>query len=62
MAAWLPVLGGIYATFRSRRAALADLGGSLPQAGADRVAWTELGELQLKGFAAPVRVLEARPA
>jgi adenylate cyclase len=26
------------------------------------VAWTELGDLQLKGFTAPVRVLEARPA
>jgi adenylate cyclase len=26
------------------------------------VAWTELGNLQLDGFAAPVRVLEARPA
>src|SRR5215216_989699 len=26
------------------------------------IAWTELGDLQLKGFAAPVRVLEARPA
>ena len=29
---------------------------------ADGVAWTELGHLELKGFAAPVRVLEARPA
>jgi class 3 adenylate cyclase len=28
----------------------------------DGVAWTELGHLELKGFAAPVRVLEARPA
>jgi adenylate cyclase len=28
----------------------------------DGVAWTELGDLRLKGFAAPVRVLEARPA
>ena len=37
LAAWVPVLGGIYATFRSWRAALADLGGSLPQAGAMRV-------------------------
>ena len=31
-------------------------------AAADGVAWTELGDLQLKGFADPVRVLEARPA
>jgi adenylate cyclase len=31
-------------------------------AGRDGVAFTELGDLQLKGFAAPVPVLEARPA
>src|SRR5215207_4801558 len=31
-------------------------------AAAHGVAWTELGKLQLKGFATPVRVLEARPA
>jgi adenylate cyclase len=31
-------------------------------AAGDGVAWTEFGDLQLKGFAAPVRVLEARPA
>jgi adenylate cyclase len=31
-------------------------------AAVDGVAWTELGELELKGFAAPVRVLAARPA
>jgi adenylate cyclase len=31
-------------------------------AASDGVAWTELGDLRLKGFAAPVRVLEARPA
>jgi glycosyltransferase 2 family protein len=43
LAAWVPVLGGIYATFRSWRAALADLGGSLPQAGAMRVFY--LGQL-----------------
>src|SRR5215216_6707636 len=43
LAAWVPVLAGIYATFRSWRAALADLGGSLPQAGAMRVFY--LGQL-----------------
>jgi class 3 adenylate cyclase len=32
------------------------------EAATDGVAWTELGELELKGFAALVRVLEARPA
>ena len=32
------------------------------EAAADGVAWTELGELELKGFAAPVRVLAARRA
>jgi class 3 adenylate cyclase len=32
------------------------------EAAADGVAWTELGDLRLKGFAAPVRVLEARRA
>jgi adenylate cyclase len=31
-------------------------------AAADGVAWTELGDLQLKGFADPVRVMEARRA
>jgi adenylate cyclase len=30
------------------------------EAGADGVAFAELGELRLKGFTAPVRVLEAR--
>jgi uncharacterized membrane protein YbhN (UPF0104 family) len=43
LAAWVPVLAGIYATFRSWRAALADLGGSLPKAGAMRVFY--LGQL-----------------
>jgi hypothetical protein len=43
LAAWVPVLGGIYATFRSWRAALADLGGPLPRAGAMRVFY--LGQL-----------------
>jgi hypothetical protein len=43
LAAWVPVLAGIYATFRSWRAALADLGGSLPQARAMRVFY--LGQL-----------------
>jgi hypothetical protein len=43
LAAWVPVLAGIYATFRSWRAALADLGGTLPQAGAMRVFY--LGQL-----------------
>jgi glycosyltransferase 2 family protein len=43
LAAWAPVLAGIYATFRSWRAALADLGGSLPHAGAMRVFY--LGQL-----------------
>jgi glycosyltransferase 2 family protein len=43
LAAWVPVLGGIYASFRSWRAALADLGGSLPRAGAMRVFY--LGQL-----------------
>jgi uncharacterized membrane protein YbhN (UPF0104 family) len=37
LAAWAMVLAGIYATFRSWRAALADLGGSLPHAGGMRV-------------------------
>ena len=32
------------------------------EAADDGVAFTELGDLQLKGFAAPVRVLEARRA
>ena len=43
LAAWVPVLAGIYATFRSWRAALAALGGSLPQTGAMRVFY--LGQL-----------------
>jgi hypothetical protein len=43
LAAWVPVLAGIYATFRSWRAALADLGGRLPHAGAMRVFY--LGQL-----------------
>ena len=43
VAAWAPVLAGIYATFRSWRAALADLGGSLPHTGAMRVFY--LGQL-----------------
>ena len=43
LAAWAMVLAGIYATFRSWRATLADLGGSLPQAGAMRVFY--LGQL-----------------
>jgi glycosyltransferase 2 family protein len=43
LAAWALVLAGIYATFRSWRAALADLGGSLPHAGAMRVFY--LGQL-----------------
>jgi len=43
LAAWTPVLAGLYATFRSWRAALADLGGTLPQAGAMRVFY--LGQL-----------------
>jgi len=43
LAAWVMVLAGIYATFRSWRAALADLGGSLPPAGARRVFY--LGQL-----------------
>jgi uncharacterized membrane protein YbhN (UPF0104 family) len=43
LASWALVLAGIYATFRSWRAALADLGGSLPQAGAMRVFY--LGQL-----------------
>jgi hypothetical protein len=43
LAAWVPVLAGIYAAFRSWRAALADLGGSLPHAGAMRVFY--LGQL-----------------
>jgi len=37
LASWALVLAGIYATFRSWRAALADLGGSLPHTGAMRV-------------------------
>jgi hypothetical protein len=43
LAALVPVLAGIYATFRSWRAALADLGGTLPHAGAMRVFY--LGQL-----------------
>jgi uncharacterized membrane protein YbhN (UPF0104 family) len=43
LAAWALVLAGIYATFRSWRAALADLGGGLPHAGAMRVFY--LGQL-----------------
>jgi glycosyltransferase 2 family protein len=43
LAAWVPVLAGIYASFRSWRAALADLGGALPSAGAMRVFY--LGQL-----------------
>jgi glycosyltransferase 2 family protein len=43
LAAWVLVLGGIYATFRSWWAALADLGGRLPRAGAMRVFY--LGQL-----------------
>jgi uncharacterized membrane protein YbhN (UPF0104 family) len=43
LAAWALVLAGIYATFRSWRAALADLGGTLPHAGAMRVFY--LGQL-----------------
>ena len=42
-AAWALVLAGIYATFRSWRAVLADLGGRLPHAGAMRVFY--LGQL-----------------
>jgi len=37
LGSWALVLAGIYATFRSWRAALADLGGSLPHTGAMRV-------------------------
>jgi glycosyltransferase 2 family protein len=43
LAAWVPVLAGIYATFRSWRAALAALGGRPPHAGAMRVFY--LGQL-----------------
>jgi glycosyltransferase 2 family protein len=43
LAAWATVLAGIYASFRSWRAALAALGGSLPHAGAMRVFY--LGQL-----------------
>jgi uncharacterized membrane protein YbhN (UPF0104 family) len=43
LAAWALVLAGIYATFRSWRAALAALGGSLPHAGGMRVFY--LGQL-----------------
>ena len=43
LAAWALVVAGIYATFRSWRAALADLGGTLPHAGAMRVFY--LGQL-----------------
>jgi hypothetical protein len=43
VASWALVLAGIYATFRSWRAALADLGGSLPHTGAMRVFY--LGQL-----------------
>jgi glycosyltransferase 2 family protein len=43
LAAWAMVLAGIYATFRSWRAALAAVGGRLPHAGAMRVFY--LGQL-----------------
>ena len=43
LASWALVLAGIYATFRSWRAVLADLGGSLPHTGAMRVFY--LGQL-----------------
>ena len=43
LAAWALVLGGIYATFRSWRAVLADLGATLPHGGAMRVFY--LGQL-----------------
>jgi hypothetical protein len=43
LAAWALVLAGIYATFRSWRAALADLGAGLPQPAAMRVFY--LGQL-----------------
>jgi glycosyltransferase 2 family protein len=43
LAAWALVLTGVYATFRSWRAALADLGGTPPHAGAMRVFY--LGQL-----------------
>ena len=43
LAAWVPVLAGIYATFRCWRAALADLGATLPHTGAMRVLY--LGQL-----------------
>jgi glycosyltransferase 2 family protein len=43
LASWALVLAGIYATFRSWRAVLADLGGALPQAPAMRVFY--LGQL-----------------
>jgi glycosyltransferase 2 family protein len=43
LASWATVLAGIYATFRSWRAALADLGGRLPHTGAMRVFY--LGQL-----------------
>ena len=43
LASWALVLAGIYATFRSWRAVLADLGGGLPQAPAMRVFY--LGQL-----------------
>jgi uncharacterized membrane protein YbhN (UPF0104 family) len=43
LASWAMVLAGIYATFRSWRAALADLGGGLPHAGGMRVFY--LGQL-----------------
>ena len=43
LASWALVLAGIYATFRSWRAALADLGGTLPHTGAMRVFY--LGQL-----------------
>ena len=43
LAAWALVLAGIYASFRSWRAALADLGASLPQPAAMRVFY--LGQL-----------------
>jgi glycosyltransferase 2 family protein len=43
LASWALVLAGIYATFRSWRAALADLGGGLPHTGGMRVFY--LGQL-----------------
>ena len=43
LASWAMVLAGIYATFRSWRAALTDLGATLPHTGAMRVFY--LGQL-----------------